>query len=301
MVGDSLTFCVWHCGALLSIMLPRLLCYLQSFGNRHYQKYVPRVVGRLIILVAWLGGWPIPSVRAALLLDSDPKAEVRLLLPDLQTLPPFNLDIRQLPNERRVLRLANTIWNSGQGPLELLGEFNPITRKTSVQQRLHATDKSTHDLPVGEFVWHVGHTHWHFEDFALYQLWSLTPSGKIDRVVSSSAKLSYCLIDTDIVDREHPNFAGWPHYWGCNWSRQGLSVGWGDTYDSFLDGQSLDVTGLTDGVYALTSTANPNNNLLEADYTNNTTVIYLKFIGNQVNTITLPEIDTQHCRDQDWC
>jgi hypothetical protein len=258
-------------------------------------------VRQLAVIGVWLGGWLVPSARAAPLLHPSPTDGTILLLPDLQTLPPSDLDIRKLPGDRRVLRLANTIWNSGQGPLELLGEFNPVTRQTSVRQRLYASDDTTRDVFVGEFVWHVGHTHWHFEDFAVYELWSLTSTGEFDQVVSSSDKLSYCLIDTDINMREHPDFARWGSYYGCGRARQGLSVCWGDTYDSFLDGQSLDVTDLADGVYALASTANPHRNLLETNYANNTAVIYLRFLGNQVEVVTPPKSDDKHCHDQEQC
>ncbi len=290
-------------------------------GNR-----APRVLWRIIALAlalaAWLGEWQAPPAWAALppgmthgvivrpasgeptqRFPEDPDVPIStgfsqpgdpdtgtgapLLLPDLQTLPPSDLEIRLLSRGRRVLRLANTVWNSGQGPLELVGALNFATQRTRVVQRVYASDTTVHDHLVGEFVWHPGHDHWHVEDFVLYQLWSVTPQGELERVVASSAKLSYCLIDTDVVDQEHPGFTARRHYRGCGRTLQGLSVGWGDKYDSFLDGQSLDLTGLTDGVYVLVSRTNPTAALLEADYTNNTAVMGLNIVGDRVEVVPM--------------
>jgi hypothetical protein len=227
--------------------------------------------------------------------------EVALLWPDLRTLTPSDFEIRKLSGGRRMLRLANTVWNSGQGPLELMGEFNPVTRQTRVWQRLYAEAGAVYEYDVGEFVWHPGHNHWHFEDFAVYQLWSLTSHGELARVVSSSVKLSYCLIDTDVAHSAHPGFDPRRHYRGCGRTLQGLSVGWGDQYDSFLEGQSLDITGLPDGVYGLVSRVNPGHRLLEANYTNNHAVIYLRLLGARVEVAPSPDFDQQYCRAQGWC
>jgi hypothetical protein len=226
---------------------------------------------------------------------------VALLWPDLRTLPPSDFEIRNLSRGRRMLRLANTVWNSGQGPLELMGKLNPVTQQTRVQQRLYAEDGAVDAYDVGEFVWHPGHDHWHFEDFAVYQLWSLTPHGELERVVASSIKLSYCLIDTDVANSAHPGFDPRRHYQGCGRTLQGLSIGWGDQYDSFLEGQSLDITGLPDGVYGLVSQVNPGRRLLEADYTNNSAVIYLRLLGDEVVVALPPDLDQVHCRAWGWC
>jgi hypothetical protein len=226
---------------------------------------------------------------------------VRLLWPDLQTLPPSDFEIRNLSRGRRILRLANTVWNSGQGRLELAGETNPRTQRTEVQQRLYAADGAVYAHRVGEFIWHPTHDHWHMEDFALYQLWSLGPQGELERVVSNGAKLSYCLIDTDVVKSGHPDFDARRRYRGCGRTLQGLSIGWGDKYDSFLDGQSLDITDLADGIYGLVSTANPDARLLEADYTNNAVIVYLKIVGKQVGVVPSPELDPKHCLPEGWC
>ncbi|MCC6615233.1 MAG: hypothetical protein IT320_17295 [Anaerolineae bacterium] len=191
--------------------------------------------------------------------------------------------------------MANTPWNSGQGALEVRGEFNPATEQTIVRQRIYAADGSFMECGIGEFVWHPYHNHFHFADFALYQLWSLTPEGESASVVATSSKLSYCLMDTNVIDRESPSFSWRRPYRGCNRYIQGMSSGWGDKYDAYLEGQSLDITGLPDGVYKLVSTSNPIPRVVESDYTNNTSVIYVKLERNRVTVVPSPTLGRGRC------
>ncbi|MCL5994473.1 MAG: lysyl oxidase family protein [Chloroflexi bacterium] len=213
------------------------------------------------------------------------------LLPDLQTLPPTDLYIQIPSRGQRLLRMANTAWNSGQGRLEVIGELNPETKQTIVRQRLYTADGSFQECAVGEFVWHPEHNHFHFTDFALYQLWSLTPSGEPDQVVSTSSKLSYCLMDNYVVDRNNPSFTWRRRYYGCSRTLQGMSAGWGDKYEAYLEGQSLDITGLPDGVYCLVSVTNPIPRVVESDYTNNTAVIYVRIVRYRVTVVPPPALE----------
>ncbi len=229
-----------------------------------------------------------------------PAEAPRLLLPDLRTLPPYDLEIDTLLDGSRELRLSNTIWNSGAGALELEGEFNSVTRKTRVVQHIHARAGTQRDHLVGEFIWHSQHDHWHFEDFSIYELWTLTPTGGLKSVVSSSDKLSYCLIDTDIIDSQKEGFSPLRRYYGCGRTLQGLSAGWGDTYKSHLDGQSIRLAGIKDGFYALKSTANPDAILLEARYDNNAALLYLEIRGQSLELIDPADYVEQRCQEDDW-
>jgi hypothetical protein len=60
------------------------------------------------------------------------------------------------------------------------------------------------------------------------------------------------------------------------------SKGWGDLYDSTLDGQWLDITGLPDGNYTMEMEANPLGIIQETDYNNNITIVPIT-IGNSSN------------------
>lgn len=249
----------------------------------------PGVPARVDVELAQYGESPVASVG----IDG--------LLPDLRTLPPWNLSIERQSASTRLLRFANTVWNSGAGPIELYGVNDWSTLQTTVAQRVFDNDDSYVDHLVGSFVWHPEHDHWHVGDFATYELWSLADDGATVLRTVSSDKLSYCLIDTDVVAPALPGFPDGRIYIGCGRLRQGMSIGWGDTYDADLPGQELDVSDLPDGTYALVSTANPRGHLLEADYTNNAGTTYLELRGNQVRAISPPAPSLAVCQADGWC
>jgi hypothetical protein len=56
-------------------------------------------------------------------------------------------------------------------------------------------------------------------------------------------------------------------------TNQGISAGWADTYVSTLDCQWVDVTNVPAGNYFLEITVNPDQILLESNYSNNTSTI----------------------------
>lgn len=300
-------------------------------------KFRPRIIGisRLVLLMvisAWQGFWSVspalavtppvvlhscfdnPSFRNVPFTDiyrsqTDICSLLALmsfeeipegLLPDLRTLPPSNLEIVSLPDSTRELRLSNTIWNSGLGPLELMGTNDPDTQKTRVEQFIYTGSDLHYTHLVGEFVWHIQHDHWHFKEFTIYELWTLSPTVGLDRLVSTSGKLSYCVVDTDLIDRTIEDFSPYKRYVECGATLQGLSVGWGDTYKSYLDGQSIPLAGVEDGIYALKSTVNPDALLLETDYHNNTALTYLLIRGEKITLIDLNEYIDRHCPDISW-
>jgi hypothetical protein len=212
------------------------------------------------------------------------------LLPDLRTLPPWDLTV-EYAGRRRLLRLANMVWNGGAGPLELTGRLSPSTQQTIVTQHLARADGTApEEHVVGEFVYHPTHGHFHLEDFARYEVWSLTPAGGLYQLVASGGKISYCLIETDIIDREHPSFTRARAHTECGQDEQGILPGWGDRYKAELDGQTVDVTRLSPGRYALLSTANPDGALLESDYGNNTGAVVIELGKSRVTVVAAPDL-----------
>lgn len=232
--------------------------------------------------------------------DEPTAAEDPLLLPDLMTNPPAGLAIRRYGNGR-VLRFTNAVWNDGQGPLELFGEPDPASGTIRVVQRAYTASGVVAEWPVGVFTFHPNHLHWHLDGFVVYELWSVDSGGDLDQLVTSSGKLSYCLIDSDVVDRDNPLRPSGRQYSGCGRARQGLSVGWGDTYLSYLDGQSLPLDDVPDGRYALVSAANANKALKEARISNNIGMVYVDISGYQLTVIPAQDIAmirrlTEHSR-----
>jgi L-ascorbate metabolism protein UlaG (beta-lactamase superfamily) len=210
-----------------------------------------------------------------------------LLLPDLQTFPPTDLRlVRNSYTQTTVLRLTNSVVNAGEGPLEMWGTQLPGLGTHQVVQRMYDTAGGYAEQSVGQFVFHPQHSHWHLDGFSLYELWSVHPDGTLDQVLATSGKVSFCLRDIR-RSRAAPVISG-AAFSSCGTRKQGISAGWIDSYQYYLPGQSIDVTGLPDGRYALMSTADPYNLIREAEEGNNFALIYLSLEGGRVQVLADP-------------
>ncbi|MGD8406556.1 MAG: lysyl oxidase family protein, partial [Anaerolineales bacterium] len=207
-----------------------------------------------------------------------------LPLPDLTTLPPFDLRIRVNPsNGQKLLRFSNSIMNMGLGAMELSGKSNPDTGKVTVDQHIFTVTGTEQKVTVGEFFFHAEHNHWHFGRFSRYEIWSLGSDGELESIVAFSDKISYCLRDDSRADI--PNAAARQTYSACDQNIQGISIGWIDTYRHHLEGQSIDITALPDGAYALRSVVDPDKKLWDRNYENNAAILYIQLEGNSVTVI----------------
>jgi hypothetical protein len=117
-----------------------------------------------------------------------------------------------------------------------------------------------------------GHNHWHFEQFAQYQLLN---SDK--QLAVRSRKVGFCIAPTDPVDLLQPGAVWQPSFVGLGgqcgsptalWVQEMLPVGWGDTYFQSVAGQSFDISGLPNGTYYIEILANPQKVLRESDTSN---------------------------------
>lgn len=140
---------------------------------------------------------------------------------------------------RKLLRFSSEMRNQGAADLYL---GNPATNP--------------------QFQWAPCHGHYHFGNYANYRL--LNSSGA---EAARGLKVGFCLLDTVRWD---PNASSQPRY-TC--SNQGIQKGWSDIYDSTLDGQWIDITGLPDGNYTLEVAVNPQRTIVESNYDNNITRI----------------------------
>ena len=204
---------------------------------------------------------------------STPAPDPNLLLPDMETLAPEQLYVQISPQTGvRELRFATTVINSGAGPLTMLGAYDPKSDRTNAYQLISTRQGTERSRFAGSFVFHEGHNHWHFEDFTQFELWTYEPDGGLDDLLASTGKLTFCIFDTvPVLDNATPDRA----FPGCGNELQGISVGWGDTYEAFVPGQRIDLTGVPDGRYALRSTADPDNRLVESNDSNNSIVVYV--------------------------
>lgn len=179
-----------------------------------------------------------------------------------------------------VLRFSNTAWNAGQGPLHLVAKNDRARKKTQVFQRIYAAQTATgpyDERHVGTFEYHPGHSHFHFGDFAAYQLYLAAEWDAWDRAGRQGTepglrgrgnKTTFCIVDYVRLAGGLPQT-----YSTCNPNVQGMSVGWGDTYQYTLADQWVVLDDpahvqdgrLKDGTYVLRSVADPRNQLFESD------------------------------------
>ena len=150
-------------------------------------------------------------------------------------------------------------------------------------QRIYQADGGSRDALAGEFVYHAGHGHIHFEGFATYDLKLTNASGQI---VASGGKTSFCLINIRQPLPDVSANAGLVHGRGgtsCG-QVQGISAGYSDVYSASLDDQWIDITNVADGTYWLEIEADPEDNLQETDETNNTARVQVTINNGQVSS-----------------
>ncbi len=202
-----------------------------------------------------------------------PKAASQELRPNLRAFPASDISI--VPNAdtgNPEIRFSARSWNSGVGPLELIAGATGSAGQ-DVYQRVYNVGGSFTDYLAGTFVWHPAHNHFHFQEYALYTLTPINAPGKSKR---EAYKTSFCVMDTDKIDGRLPGSPKRQVYWTCFDLKQGMSVGWGDTYGAHLAGQSIDLTGYDDGLYELTIKFDPSNRLLETNDDDNSACVLLQ-------------------------
>lgn len=236
-----------------------------------------------------------------------------VLLPDLVILPSFsNNQLKEYPFDDPVypgqLRVAATIANIGEGPMEIQGSGEWFCGNNSVDSgtrcpqnkefaRQHIFQniyyKSGDQLirkPVVAgtlyFDEKPGHQHYHVDNWIEMRVVkkTKTKSGIKQTVIGRSNKVSYCLFDTGICQDgdsichingvlygrlKLPNY-GLGTYTDCHSKRQGISVGGYDTYGMFYEGQDIKLPkGLPKGWYYLQIIADPTHMYKESNRKNN--------------------------------
>lgn len=228
---------------------------------------------------------------AAVVLIASSAAEASVLYPDLKTLPPRDLrfDRTDITAEslgvlHNVLRFSNTVYNAGEGPLEIRAKINMSLSPPSGQayQRLYETGGGYKEveLPGSTLYYHAVHKHYHFDHWGAYQLW--TKAGWEAWLASGRTKgepfligqkTTACVEDEEFV--QSVPAAVWPAAYppaNClpnseDIISEGLSPGWGDTYDYYRFEQWIDLGEngtLPEGTYVLRSVVDPANILYES-------------------------------------
>jgi hypothetical protein len=209
---------------------------------------------------------------------------------------------------RTVLRLTNRVANYGRGPIEFTavapaadlpedchgngdvdvnGDGIPDDDDTWVEQRTYndvnsdgvfqrSIDTTYTTTIVGCRYYHPEHRHYHLDGFARFQLYSESNG----QLVRSGNKISFCVADSNSFDVSLPGAPQSKYYaaHACNKKTavNGTSVGWFDQYGWALPGQEIDITGIPAGTYCIVAKADPDNQFLESDDTNNDAQVRVK-------------------------
>ena len=213
------------------------------------------------------------AMIAGVVLFATGAAAQTALPPNLKPLPASNFSLITDTTGDSTLRFSTTSWNNGTGPLQLEAgdvDRNQGTRK--VDQRIFNHDGSSSLFFAGWFEWHEGHNHFHFDDYALYELQPVNAPGGSSRI---GQKTTFCVMDTTKIDGSLPGAPSSAGYSTCGNQIQGMSVGWGDTYGSHLPGQEIDFTGNPDGIYQLKIGIDPNKVITESNENDNESCVLL--------------------------
>lgn len=187
------------------------------------------------------------------------------------------------------LRFATGTANRGDYSLELAGQPSGAAEAIALQCIAWPQDRVCSERQeVGTFSWHPQHGHFHFEDFALYELRKLRRDGAPDLrkkgLVATSGKISYCIIDAQEDEgSQRPLLYSVPYplYYSCftGLGMQGISPGWKDVYSKGTTGQQIPLEGIPDGTYALVVKFDPADRLLETDESDNTALTQIRLLG----------------------
>jgi Lysyl oxidase len=141
-----------------------------------------------------------------------------------------------------------------------------------------------------------GHNHWHFEQFAQYQLLNSSKG-----LAVRSHKVGFCIAPTDPVDLVPPTAVWQPSYLGfggqCGsptalWVQEMMPTGWADTYFQSVAGQSFDITRIPNGTYYIEVVANPEKVLHETDTSNDVSLRKVILGGTRGHrTVRVPAYD----------
>lgn len=170
--------------------------------------------------------------------------------------------------------LAFDTWsqNLGTVALDLVSDEPTNVENPTVSQCVAWTaDVCRERRQVGGFELHPEHNHFHFNEFARYELRKVRRNGRVNYsdsgLLALSDKVSFCLLDsTQVRDDARPV----PTYLGCTVTREGISAGWADIYGWDLAGQQMKPPGgVQDGRYALVISLDYAGRLWESDDGNN--------------------------------
>jgi hypothetical protein len=223
-------------------------------------------------------------------------------LPDLVPLPSWGIRVAHVRKTKThpasdQLNFGATVW-VGNAPLDVEGFRSNGSPVMKAYQSYWQNGKVIGRARAGTmgFDSKKGHNHWHFEQFAKYQLLNSAKN-----LAVRSHKVGFCIAPTDPVDLAEPTAVWQPSFLGfggqCGsmtalWVQEMMPVGWGDTYFQSVAGQSFDITRVPNGTYYVEVVANPEKVLHETDTSNDASLRKVILGGTRGHrTVRVPAYD----------
>ena len=185
------------------------------------------------------------------------------------------------------IRFDGFVTNVGAGALHVQGNPQPSAFGSPGAVAQHILDGSASTLetfpldtagasPAVQFENSDDHEHWHLMRIMEYSLWDATKTEQ----VTVGSKIGFCLWDieqisgstTGVYDGGGNWCAGVGYPGGgpnATYLEMGVSPGWRDIYNRFINLQWIDVSDVAPGVYYLAALADPTDIVRESDETNN--------------------------------
>jgi hypothetical protein len=181
-------------------------------------------------------------------------------LPDLKQEAPSKVSVSGGSGGGQIV-FQSEVTNVGSGPLEVHGHRSSTSGNMTADQIIHNGGSTTTVAGIGDLHYETGfgHQHWHFEPFDHYELRTLDGT-----LVGTDVKQGFCLGDnnnhgggsrvfTDFCKQNQPDALE---------VTEGISPGWGDSYDPGKEGQSIPISSSTvpPGLYDVVHRVNENTN-----------------------------------------
>jgi aldose sugar dehydrogenase len=213
-------------------------------------------------------------------------------LPDLDQETPTELQVQNVfVGGRRGYRLGfrSAVRNIGDGPLIVVGSrpdaAHPYMTVDQLVERAGAPQEVVENVGRMRYSISADHEHWHYLGFEHYALqsYALRPADST-HVLARDGKTGFCLGDRYGVTTRPLSAAPKKPVFTSRCGllqrdrlriREGISVGYGDDYSAFLEGQDLPLDGLPDGRYVLVHRVNGGHGLRELSYANNASSVLL--------------------------
>jgi hypothetical protein len=234
-------------------------------------------------------------------------------LPDLDQETPNELQVHTVVSGGRLsyrIGFRSAVRNIGAGPLIVNGSrpdsTTPYMRADQIIDRVGQPQAVVPGVGRMQYVIASDHRHWHYVQFDRYELRRAGSSS----VRVADRKSGFCLGDRyRVTSLALRSASPKPVYTGrCGLAQPALlqmheriSVGYGDDYSAFLEGQELPLDGLADGHYVLVHRVNVDRRLREVSYANNaaSVLLDLRWHGGKPSLRTLATCPaTDNCADR---